>query len=132
MLEFCSMLTILPDYLYRRLVQGKRFGKEITLFSVWFELRYGIVTCLMLTISLITLIFYFHPSPRADFGSGDQGTGSPVKLSRAPARSHAAKVRRLTLDKRAGFAGRLLLLSTIGGPNVGPCRCHKGRHSFGL
>ena len=43
-------------------MQGKRFGKEITFFSVWFELRYGIVTCLMLTVSLITLIFYFHPS----------------------------------------------------------------------
>ena len=61
-LLLCSMLTILPDYLYRRLVQGKRFGKEITFFSVWFELRWGIVCCLMLTISLITLIFYFHPS----------------------------------------------------------------------
>jgi hypothetical protein len=56
------MLTILPDYLYRRLVQGKRLGKEITFFSVWFELRWGIVSCLMLTVSLITLIFYFHPS----------------------------------------------------------------------
>ncbi|HJX01304.1 MAG TPA: hypothetical protein VJ453_14120 [Terriglobales bacterium] len=56
------MLTILPDFLYRRLVQGKRLGKEITFFSVWFELRWGIVCCLMLTISLITLIFYFHPS----------------------------------------------------------------------
>jgi multidrug resistance efflux pump len=61
-LILCSMLTILPDYLYRRLVQGKRLGKEITFFSVWFELRYGIVACLMLTVSLITLIFYFHPS----------------------------------------------------------------------
>jgi multidrug resistance efflux pump len=61
-LTLCSMLTILPDYLYRRLVQGKRLGKEITFFSVWFELRWGIVSCLMLTISLITLIFYFHPS----------------------------------------------------------------------
>ena len=61
-LLLCSMLTILPDYLYRRLVQGKRLGKEITFFSVWFELRLGIVSCLMLTISLITLIFYFHPS----------------------------------------------------------------------
>ena len=61
-LLLCSMLTILPDYLYRRLVQGKRFGKEITFFSVWYELRWGIVSCLMLTISLITLIFYFHPS----------------------------------------------------------------------
>ena len=61
-LIICSMLTILPDYLYRRYVQGKRIGKEITFFSVWFELRYGIVACLMLTVSLITLIFYFHPS----------------------------------------------------------------------
>jgi multidrug resistance efflux pump len=61
-LIICSMLTILPDYLYRRYVQGKRLGKEITFFSVWFELRYGIVACLMLTVSLITLIFYFHPS----------------------------------------------------------------------
>jgi multidrug resistance efflux pump len=61
-LIICSMLTILPDYLYRRYVQGKRLGKEITFFSVWFELRYGIVACLMLTVSLVTLIFYFHPS----------------------------------------------------------------------
>ena len=51
-LMICSCSTILPDYLYRRLVQGKRFGKEITFFSVWFELRWGIVACLMLTISL--------------------------------------------------------------------------------
>ena len=29
-LMLCSMLTILPDYLYRRYVQGKRIGKEIT------------------------------------------------------------------------------------------------------
>jgi multidrug resistance efflux pump len=61
-LLLCSMLTILPDYLYRRLVQGKRLGKEITFFSVWFELRWGIICCLMLTISLISVIFYFHPS----------------------------------------------------------------------
>lgn len=61
-LLLCSMLTIFPDYLYRRYVQGKRLGKEITFYSVWFELRWGIVSCLMLTISLITLIFYFHPS----------------------------------------------------------------------
>ena len=61
-LFLCSLLTILPDYLYRRYRQGKRFGKEITLYSVWYELRWGITTCLMLTVSLITLIFYFHPS----------------------------------------------------------------------
>jgi multidrug resistance efflux pump len=61
-LLLCSSLTILPDYLYRRYVQGKRFGREITFFSVWFELRFGIVTCLMLTVALITVIFYYHPS----------------------------------------------------------------------
>jgi multidrug resistance efflux pump len=61
-LMFCSLLTILPDYLYRRYVQGKRFGKEITFFSVWYELRWGITGCLMLTVSLITMIFYFHPA----------------------------------------------------------------------
>src|ERR1700724_3768080 len=58
----CSSLTILPDYLYRRYGQGKRRGQEITLYSVWFELRWGIITCLMLTVALITVIFYFHPS----------------------------------------------------------------------
>jgi len=61
-LMFCSLLTILPDYLYRRYVQGKRFGKEITFFSIWYELRWGITGCLMLTVSLITMIFYFHPT----------------------------------------------------------------------
>jgi len=61
-LMICSLVTILPDYLYRRYRQGKRFGKEITFFSVWYELRWGITGCLMLTISLITMIFYFHPA----------------------------------------------------------------------
>ncbi|WP_050419457.1 HlyD family secretion protein [Bradyrhizobium tropiciagri] len=61
-LMICSLVTILPDYLYRRYRQGKRFGKEITFFSVWYELRWGITGCLMLTVSLITMIFYFHPS----------------------------------------------------------------------
>jgi multidrug resistance efflux pump len=61
-LLLCSLLTIFPDYLYRRYVQGKRFGHEITFFSVWFELRWGITACLMLTVALITVIFYYHPS----------------------------------------------------------------------
>jgi len=61
-LLLCSLLTIFPDYLYRRYRQGKRLGHEITLYSVWFELRWGIITCLMLTVALITMIFYFHPS----------------------------------------------------------------------
>ena len=50
-LLLCSLLTILPDYLYRRYVQGKRIGKEITLYSVWFELRWGITACVILTVS---------------------------------------------------------------------------------
>src|ERR671910_2951807 len=64
MLEFllASSLTILPDFLYRRFVQGKRIGREITLFSLWYELRWGITACVLLTLSLITVIFYFHPS----------------------------------------------------------------------
>lgn len=61
-LMICSLVTILPDYLYRRYREGKRFGKEITFFSVWYELRWGITGCLVLTVSLITMIFYFHPS----------------------------------------------------------------------
>ena len=94
-LMFCSLLTIVPDYLFRRYGQGKRFGKEITFFSVWYELRWGITGCLMLTVSLITLIFYFHPAtnnatlyfrtvPILPEGSGrvaevDIGYSEPVK-----------------------------------------------------
>jgi multidrug resistance efflux pump len=63
-LLLCSMLTILPDYLFRRFAQGRRLGKEITFYSVWFELRWGITGCLILTIALITVIFYNHPSTR--------------------------------------------------------------------
>src|SRR5690606_37238223 len=60
-LMLCALFTVLPDYLYRRYAQGKRFGHEINLYSVWFELRWGITACLILTILLITTIFYFHP-----------------------------------------------------------------------
>src|SRR5690606_16243455 len=64
MLEFllASSLTILPDFLFRRFGQGKRVGREITLFSVWYELRWGITACVLLTLALITVIFSFHPS----------------------------------------------------------------------
>jgi len=61
-LIFCSLVTILPDYLYRHYRQGKRFGREITLYSVWFELRWGITGCLLLTVAMIAAIFYYHPS----------------------------------------------------------------------
>lgn len=58
----CSVVTILPDFLYRRFAQGKRLGHELTLYTIWYELRYGITACLGLTILLLTLILYFHPS----------------------------------------------------------------------
>jgi multidrug resistance efflux pump len=57
-----SLFTILPDYLYRRYAQGKRFGQEINLYTVWFELRWGITSCLVVTVLLITVIFYNHPA----------------------------------------------------------------------
>jgi multidrug resistance efflux pump len=58
----CSVFTILPDFLVRRFVQGKRIGREITIYSVWYELRYGITACFALTVALLTLILYYHPS----------------------------------------------------------------------
>jgi hypothetical protein len=61
-LLLCSMLTILPDYLFRRYAQGKRLGKEITFYSLWFELRWGITGCLILTVALITVIFLQPPA----------------------------------------------------------------------
>ena len=61
-LLLCSMFTLLPDYLFRRYRQGKRFGREINFYTVWYELRYGITTCLMLTVALIATVFYHHPS----------------------------------------------------------------------
>jgi multidrug resistance efflux pump len=61
-LLLCSLFTIVPDYLYRRYWQGKRLGQDITIYSVWYELRYGITACLMLTVTLIAMIFYFHPT----------------------------------------------------------------------
>jgi multidrug resistance efflux pump len=63
-LLLCSVVTILPDYLYRRYWQGKRLGREITFYSVWFELRWGITSCVILTVALITTVFYNHPSTK--------------------------------------------------------------------
>jgi len=54
----CSLVTILPDFLFRRYWQRR----QMTMYSVWFELRWGITACLMLTVLLITIIFYHHPS----------------------------------------------------------------------
>ena len=61
-IALCSLFTVVPDLLYRYYREGKRIGHEITLYSVWYELRWGITTCLMLTVTLITIIFYNHPS----------------------------------------------------------------------
>ncbi len=61
----CALVTVLPDYLFRRFVQGKRIGHEITLFTMWYELRWGLTTCAILALTVITTLFYFHPSSSA-------------------------------------------------------------------
>ena len=61
-LLFSALITILPDYLYRTRVQGKKLGQEITLFSFYYELRWGIAGCVILSLILLTVIFYFHPT----------------------------------------------------------------------
>ncbi len=61
-LILCSLITVLPDYLYRRHREGKRWGDQITFFTMWYELRWGITACLVLTVVLITIVFYYHPS----------------------------------------------------------------------
>ncbi|MBO6510658.1 MAG: HlyD family secretion protein [Roseibium sp.] len=61
-LLFSALITIVPDYLYRHYKQGKRLGHEITIFSVWYELRWGITACVVLAVTLLTVIFYFHPT----------------------------------------------------------------------
>ncbi len=60
----CALVTVLPDYLYRRFVQGKRIGHEITLFTMWYELRWGLTTCAILALTVITTLFYFHPASK--------------------------------------------------------------------
>lgn len=50
-----ALITILPDYLYRRYGQGKRLGKEITFYNFWYELRWGIIACAVLTLLLLLL-----------------------------------------------------------------------------
>ncbi|MDJ0512132.1 MAG: hypothetical protein QNJ62_01665 [Methyloceanibacter sp.] len=52
---FSALVTILPDYLFRRYGQGKRPGKEITFYNFWYELRWGLLSCAVLTLVLILL-----------------------------------------------------------------------------
>jgi multidrug resistance efflux pump len=61
-LIFSILITVVPDYLYRRHKQGKRLGYEITLYNFWYELRWGITSGAVLAVSLISVIFYFHPT----------------------------------------------------------------------
>ena len=92
-LIICSLVTILPDYLYRRYVQGKRLGKEITFYSVWFELRWGITGCLMLTIGLITTVFFFIPRPATRRCSSGPFRFSPKRLGVWPRSISATALR---------------------------------------
>ena len=36
-LILCSLITVLPDYLYRRYREGKRWGDQITFFTMWYD-----------------------------------------------------------------------------------------------
>jgi len=63
-LFLCSLVTIFPDFLYRRFVQGKRLGRDINLFTVWFELRYGITLCVLLTPACSISTHRPRPRPR--------------------------------------------------------------------
>jgi hypothetical protein len=38
-LLICSLVTVLPNYLFRHYKQGKHWGKDINFFSVWYELH---------------------------------------------------------------------------------------------
>ena len=120
-LMLCSMLTILPDYLFRRFAQGKRLGYEISFFTVWYELRWGITLCLILTISLITLIFYFppvdqerglvfpdHSDPAGGHRPRDGGVGKLRETVKAGNRcsSSTAASRKQPLRRRAGASPR--------------------------
>lgn len=61
-LLFCALFTIFPNYLVKRYIYKQRWGKELTFFTIWYELRWGITACALMTVSLIALIFYYHPS----------------------------------------------------------------------
>ena len=61
-LMFCAFFTVLPDFLIRRFIQKKKWGRELTFYNIWYELRWGLTACVILTISLITVVFYYHPS----------------------------------------------------------------------
>lgn len=55
----CFFVTVLPTYLFRHFVQGKRHGKEINISSIWYELRWGISAWVVLSMALI---FFNRPS----------------------------------------------------------------------
>lgn len=61
-LMLSALFTVVPDILYRTRIQGKRWGEELTLFNIWYELRWGLTACAILAVSLITIIFFFHPT----------------------------------------------------------------------
>lgn len=50
-----ALVTILPDYIYRRYGQGKRPGKEITLHNFWYELRWGLIAWIVLALLILLL-----------------------------------------------------------------------------
>lgn len=76
MLQFLisALITILPDYLYRRYGQGKRFGEEITLSNFLYEFRWGITAFVVVTAALL-------------FFGGEDKPGSPKMIGINPTAS---------------------------------------------
>ncbi len=60
--RWCSLFTILPDYLFRRYWQGSGSARAHACTRYGSSCGGGITACLMLTVILITIIFYYHPS----------------------------------------------------------------------
>ncbi len=60
-LTLCSLLTIVPDYLYRRFYRARSGAWRLRSFP-YVRASLGITACIMLTVLLITVVFYNHPA----------------------------------------------------------------------
>jgi hypothetical protein len=81
-LMLCSLFTLVPDYLYRRYAQGKQIGKEITLFSMWYELRW-VASCMRAEAAAgkVPHIWCDHDYPV--YASATDNTGIEAQVIRA-------------------------------------------------
>jgi len=57
------LLTVFPDYLFRRYAQGKRIGREINLYTMCNELRWALPRA-GADRFVDNPVFYYHPSTK--------------------------------------------------------------------